>query len=174
VPSSAAPSAPAASLTPQAGPTPSVSASGGGPASCTTRDLRVKVVNTQGAAGSVYQNIDFRNIGPAPCSLYGYPQVALGIGRPFQQVGAAALRSTITAPTRVKLSPGSTGNALLRVVQALNFPPAACSPTATTYLQVYPPDQTTAVYLRFKAIGCASSSVNLLTIGVVQMGTGGK
>jgi Protein of unknown function (DUF4232) len=130
------------------------------------------VVNTEGAAGSVYQNIDLTNTGSAPCSLYGYPGVALGTGMPFSQVGAAATRSSAASAALVTLSPGQTANALLRVVQALNYPAATCSPTTTTYLQIYPPNQTTAIYLPFKSTGCTSKSVNILSIGVVQAGSG--
>ena len=145
-----------------------------GPAGCATRDLQAKVTNTEGAAGSVYQNIDFTNVGSTTCSLYGYPGVSLGTGMPFNQIGAAATRSTTASPAVVTLSPGQTANALLRVTQALNYPQAKCAPTKTTYLQIYPPNQTTALYLTYAATGCTSTSVNLLTIGVVQAGAGGQ
>ena len=98
--------------------------------------------------------------------------MALGTGMPFSQVGAAATRSTAASAALVTLSPGQTANALLRVVQALNYPAATCSPTTTTYLQIYPPNQTTAIYLPFKSTGCTSKSVNILSIGVVQAGSG--
>jgi hypothetical protein len=130
------------------------------------------VVNAEGAAGSIYQNIDFTNAGSTSCTLYGYPGVSLGTGMPFTQVGAAATRSTTAAPSAVKLAPGQTANAVLRVVEAANYPQATCSPTPTTYLRIYPPNQTTALYLAFKSTGCTSNSVKLLTIGVVQPGTG--
>ena len=149
------------------------SASGGGaagPAGCATRDLQAKVVNSEGAAGSLYQNIDFTNISNATCTLYGYPGVSLAGGTPVAQVGTAASRSTAASPTLVTLSPGQTANALLRVAQALNYPASTCSPAATTYLQIYPPNQTTPIYLSYKSTGCTSNSVNLLTIGVVQAG----
>jgi len=117
-------------------------------------------------------NIDFTNTGSASCTLDGYPGVSIGTGTPFSQVGAAATRSTAASPTVVSLSPGQTANALLRVVQAVNYPSATCSPTATTSLQIYPPNQPTAIYLPYKSTGCTSKSVNILTIGVVQAGTG--
>jgi hypothetical protein len=126
----------------------------------------------QGAAGSIYQVIDFTNISNATCTMYGYPGVSLAAGTPVAQVGAAASRSTIAAATVVTLAPGQTANALLRITQAVNYPSAKCSPTATTYLQIYPPNQTTPVYLAYKSTGCGSKSVNLLTIGVVQAGAG--
>jgi hypothetical protein len=117
--------------------------------------------------------IEFTNIGTTPCTLYGYPGVSLAAGTPVTQVGAAATRSTATSATLVTLAPGQTGSVLLRIVEAGNYPPAACSPTTTTYLQIYPPNQTTPVYLGYKSTGCASSKVNLLSVSVVTPGTGG-
>jgi len=139
---------------------------------CATGSLSIKVGASEGAAGSVYQVIDFTNTGTAACTLYGYPGVSLATGTPPGQVGAAATRSTTASPTVVTLSPGKTANALLRVTQALNYPASKCSPKATTYLQIYPPNQTTPIYLPYTSTGCASTSVNLLTIGVVQTGSG--
>jgi hypothetical protein len=142
------------------------------PNGCATRDLQAKAGVAQGAAGSVYQVIDFTNISDATCTMYGYPGVSLAAGTPVAQVGAAASRSTVAGPSVVTLAPGQTANALLRITQALNYPSATCSPAATTYLQIYPPGQTTPIYLAYQSTGCASNSVNLLTIGVVQAGSG--
>jgi hypothetical protein len=133
----------------------------------------VKAGLAQGAAGSVYQVIDFTNISATSCTLYGYPGVSLAGGTPVAQIGAAASRSTATGPSVVALAPGETANALLRITQALNYPTAKCSPTPTTYLQIFPPDQFTPIYLAYKSTGCASTSVNLLSISVIQPGTGG-
>jgi hypothetical protein len=143
-----------------------------GPAGCATRDLQAKAGVAQGAAGSLYQVIDFTNISNATCTLYGYPGVSLAAGTPAAQVGMAASRSSVTGPTVVSLAPGQTGNALLRITQALNYPTGTCAPTKTTYLQIYPPNETTPIYLAYSSTGCSSNSVNLLTIGVVQAGAG--
>jgi Protein of unknown function (DUF4232) len=145
---------------------------GGGPAGCATRDLQAKAGVSQGAAGSLYQVIVFTNISAATCTLYGYPGVSLAAGTPATQVGQAASRSTVAGPSTVTLAPGKNANALLRITQALNYPSATCSPTKTTYLQIYPPNQTTPIYLAYSSTGCSSASVNLLTIGVVQAGAG--
>ena len=142
-------------------------------AACPTRYLSAKAGLAQGTAGSIYQVIDFTNISNGPCTLYGYPGVSLASGTPVTQVGAAASRSTATAATLVTLGPGQTANALLRIVEAGNYSPGRCTPTTTTYLQIYPPNQTTPIYLGYKSTGCASSSVNLLSVSVVTAGTGG-
>jgi Protein of unknown function (DUF4232) len=185
--SSSAPSSPAPSSAPSSSAAPSGSQSPhavagsspaqsapAGPVGCATRDLQAKLANGQGAAGSLYQNIDFTNVGSTQCSLFGYPGVSIGTGMPFKQVGTAATRSTAASAAVVTLAPGQTANALLRVTQALNYPSAKCSPAKTTYLQVYPPNQTTAIYVAYSSTGCTSTSVNLLTIGVVQAGAGSQ
>jgi Protein of unknown function (DUF4232) len=146
-------------------------ASGGAPG-CATRDLKAAVGIAQGAAGSVYQVIDFTNIGTASCSLYGYPGIALAGGSPVDQIGAAASRSPQAGPALVTLKPGDVANTLLRITQAQNYPTSKCSPVASTYLQIYPPNQTTPIYLGYKSTGCSATGVNLLTVSVVQSGAG--
>jgi Protein of unknown function (DUF4232) len=141
-------------------------------AACASASLGVKAGTAEGAAGSVYQVIDFTNTGAAACTLYGYPGVSLATGTPLAQVGAAATRSSTASPTLVTLAPGATANALLRITQALNYPSASCSPKATTYLRVYPPNQTAAIDLAYTSTGCTAASVKLLTIGAVQAGAG--
>ncbi len=118
--------------------------------------------------------IYFTNIGTTPCTLYGYPGVALAGGSPqVNQVGQAASRSTATAATLVTIDPGQSANATLRIVEAGDYSPGTCQPTATTFLQIFPPNQTTPIYLAYKSTGCASSTVNLLSISVMTPGTGG-
>jgi len=146
---------------------------GGGPPGCASRDLKATVGIAQGAAGSVYQVIDFTNIGTSSCSLYGYPGVALAGGSPVTQIGAPAARSTASAPKLVSLAAGATANTLLQITDAQNYPTSRCGPTASTYLQIYPPNQTTPIYLAYKSMGCSSTKVKLLTVSVMLAGNGG-
>ena len=145
---------------------------GGGPPGCASRDLKATVGIAQGAAGSVYQVIDFTNIGTSSCSLYGYPGVALAGGSPVTQIGAPAARSTASAPKLVSLAAGATANTLLQITDAQNYPTSRCGPTASTYLQIYPPNQTTPIYLAYKSMGCSSTKVKLLTVSVMLAGKG--
>jgi hypothetical protein len=168
-------SSPTGAASASASPSGSATAPGGtagaAPA-CATNALKASAGQGQGAAGSVYQTIDFTNVSGKTCTLYGYPGVALAAGSPVTQVGAAATRSNTAAPTLVTLAAGQTANALLRIAQALNYPTAKCDPVTTTYLQIYPPNQTAPIYLAYKSTGCKETSVKLLTIGVVQLGAG--
>lgn len=99
--------------------------------------------------------------------------MALAGGSPTAQIGAAATRSTTTAAKLVTLAPGQTAYALLRVTDALNYPTSTCHPVTSAYLQIYPPNQTTPIYLPYKTKACSSTSVKQLSVSVVQPGNGG-
>ena len=130
------PASAAASASQPAAASSASAASGGGSSSgpgCASMDLGAHVGLAQGTAGSIYQVIYFTNLSNAPCTLYGYPGVALAAGSSqVNQVGAAASRSTATAPTVVTLGAGQSANATLRIVEAGNYPTGTCQPTATT------------------------------------------
>lgn len=166
----ASPQAPASSSPGTATGTP---AAPGGTAPCPTASLGLKLGLSQGAAGSVYQVLDFTNISNVTCTLYGYPGVSLAGGQPVTQVGLAASEDPTTPRKLVTLAPGQVANALLRVVDALNFPASKCGPVKTQWIQVYPPNQTTPVYLAYQTTGC-SKPVRILSVSVVQPGSGGS
>jgi Protein of unknown function (DUF4232) len=166
----ASPQAPAAGSPGTATGTP---AAPGAAAPCPTRSLGLKPGLSQGAAGSVYQVLDFTNISNVTCTLYGYPGVSLAGGHPVAQVGLAASEDPAKPRKLVTLAPGQVANALLRIVDALNFPASKCGPVKTQWIQVYPPNQTTPIYLAYKTTGC-SKPVRILSVGVVQPGAGGS
>jgi Protein of unknown function (DUF4232) len=142
-----------------------------GAAACPTRYLQVKPGVAQGTAGSVYTALDFVNISNVTCTLYGYPGVSLASGQPVTQIGLAAAEDHAQARELITLAPHAVANALLRIVDAGNFPPAKCHPTPATFLQIFPPNQTTPIYVGYTAQAC-SKPVLLLTVGVVQPGSG--
>ena len=143
-----------------------------GAAACSSRYLRAQAGARQGTAGSIYFVLELVNLNNAPCTLYGYPGVSLAAGTPVTQVGAAADRMAGT-PATVTLAPQGIASATLRVVDAGNYSPATCSPRAATYLQVYPPGQTGALYMAYGSTACAKAAVHLLTVGPMRTGTGG-
>ncbi len=156
----AATSAPAASPAVPAGPGP-----------CATRYLHAKLGIAQGTAGSMYQVLDFTNIGTVSCTLYGYPGVSFAGGTPVSQIGLAAAESKLTARKLVTLAPGAVANALLQIVHAANYPASRCNLVTADYLQIYPPDQTTPLYLSYTSQTC-SKPVQILTVSVMQPGSG--
>jgi hypothetical protein len=180
--SSSTPTAPASSSTPAVSTSPPVavpstpppaSPAGISAPACPNGSLKVTQGLGQGYAGGVYEVIDFTNTSSSECTLYGYPGVSLVSGPPYVQIGLAAKRTTTTPVKVITLAPGDTANALLQIVDALNFPTATCSPAAATDLQIYPPDQTVAVYLPNQSEACAEP-VQTTFIGAVSAGSGGS
>ena len=115
--------------------------------------------------------IDFTNTSSSTCTLYGYPGVSLVTGPPYKQIGLAAKRSPSTPPKLVTLAPGATGHALLQIVEALNYPKAACDPVKATALKIYPPNQTEPVYLPTTSTGC-DKPVQIMYVAAVRPGSG--
>jgi hypothetical protein len=157
--------------TPAVPASPSPSSVPAGPGPCPTRSLQVKLGVSQGTAGSVYTTIDFTNISNVTCTLYGYPGVSLQTARPLHQIGKPAKENPATPRALVTLQPQTTANALLRIVDAGNYPASTCGPTTAHYLQVYPPNQTTPAYIKYNTQGC-SKPVRLMTVDVVKPGSG--
>ena len=88
------------------------------------------------------------------------------------QIGLAAKENPQTPRRLVTLEPGGQANALLRIVDAQNYPPRRCGLKQASYLLVYPPNQTTPVYVGYQIAGC-TKPISLLTIDVVKRGSGG-
>src|SRR3954468_21493246 len=173
-PAPASPSAPAASSsnTPAVGAPSSSSAAGS--TACATSALQVKLGASDGYAGGVYQAVDFTNTSGSSCTLTGYPGVSLVSGPSHRQIGLAAKRSTAGAPAvTVTLGPGEVANAVVQIVDALNFPSSTCSPAKAADLKVFPPGQFTAVYLPDTSYGCRNS-VQTLFIAPVRSGASSR
>ena len=147
-------------------------AAGDGAAPCPTQSLGLKPGLAQGAAGSTYQVIDFTNISNVTCTLYGYPGVSLAGGHPVHQVGLAAAEDPTTPRKLVTLAPGQVANAVLRIVDALNYPTSRCGPVKTQWLQIYPPNQTIRAFVSYSTTAC-SKPVRTLTVTTVKPGSGG-
>ena len=143
---------------------------------CSTADLSAAVNTSPGgaAAGSTYYPMNFTNTSKSSCYLYGYPGVSFvtagsGSGK---QIGAAAQRSTAFAKLAVRLGPGSSAHAWLKVTVAANYPASACDPVTADWLKVYPPEETGAGYVSQTFSACGSASAPLLTILPVRAGRG--
>lgn len=140
------------------------------PPGCLSRYLHAAPGASQGTAGSVYVAIVFTNLSNQTCTLYGYPGVSLANGTPVKQVGLAATENPNPPRELVTLRPHGTANALLRIVDAGNYSTAQCGPVATSWLQVFPPNQTVPLYVHYSSTAC-SKPVHLLSVNVVQPGS---
>ncbi len=142
-----------------------------GRAGCPTTALTVSLGPGNGAAGSSYYPIEFTNSSSAACSLYGYPGVSF-VATSGAQVGAAATEDPTYPRQLVMLSPGRTVHAELRVTDAQNYPPSTCQPATVSRLRIFPPGQTSPLYISFTATACLNASVPILSVQTVQPGSG--
>jgi hypothetical protein len=146
------------------GSTPTTAASG--PARCNSGDLRGSLTGANGAAGSTYYMLVLTNTGGSSCLLQGYPGVSWVTGSSGQQVGAPAARQPGNAPALV-LSPGTSAQAVLRVVDAGNFG-ASCGLTPTDGLRVYPPNDYGALFISQAGEGCTNANDVVLYVAPFQ------
>jgi Domain of unknown function (DUF4232) len=162
---------PAAQGTSPAVPTQGVTTPAG-PAACATTALTASLGPGSGAAGSSYYPIVFKNSSSAPCSLYGYPGVSF-VTASGTQVGAAAVEDPTYPRRLVTLVPGSSiVHAELKITDAGNYPPSTCQPATADRLRIFPPGQTSPLYVSLSAMACSNTSVQILSVQTVQPGSG--
>ena len=89
-----------------------------------------------------------------------------------RQIGVAAQRNAAFAKTPVRLAPGQTAHAWLKVAVAANYPAATCQPVTAHWLRIYPPDETVAGYVGHTFSVCSSTSTALLSVLPVRAGQG--
>lgn len=151
---------------------PTSSPSPTGPGDCATSALHVSTGQSQGAAGTIYTSIDFKNVAGSPCILRGYPGVSLVTAGSSagHQIGAAARRDPATPVTAITLAPGQVAHATLGVSQAGNYPATTCHPVTAHWLKVFPPNQYAAVYLPFTTQTCSLASQKTMIIRAMSSG----
>jgi Domain of unknown function (DUF4232) len=168
-PSRSAATAPATTTTPAQQQTSPPAAAAAG---CLTRYLNGTIGLSQGTAGAVEVVIVFKNLDNVPCTLYGFPGVALAAGTPVTDVGQPSSENPSTARELVTLAPGGYANATLQVEDAANFPASTCMPVPTTWMEVIPPNQSVPLNIPYNSTACKGST-KLLTVTAVRPGNGG-
>ena len=126
------------------------SGSSSGPSPCRSADLQASLGG--GAGAGMSQNrlgLQLRNVGSAPCTLYGYPGVSWVAGSKGQQVGAAASRQPDngSAEKVITLAPGALASAPIDIVAAAVIPTSECKPVPVRGLRVYPPGERAALFI---------------------------
>jgi hypothetical protein len=136
---------------------------------CSTGKL-VVWLNTEGngAAGSRYYKLELTNLSVHSCTLTGYPGVS-AVDLAGHQLGRAAMRTPSTART-ITLAYGAAASAVLRIVEAGNYPPASCRQAHAAGLRVYPPGQTASKLVPFPFEACARSGPTILSVEALRSG----
>ncbi len=108
-----------------------------------------------GTAGSVYVLLDFRNSSQRTCTLDGHPGVSFVGHGDGTQLGEPASRTGGT--TSVRLAPGRSTTALLKITDAGNYPAEQCAPTTADGLRIYPPDSRASTFVDLRTQACQRS-----------------
>ncbi len=134
---------------------------------CRSAQLSASLGPPEGAAGSVYRVLIFTNTGNGACSMRGFPGVSYVAGDAGQQVGPAAERVGDTGGS-VRIAPGATASAQLRLVNVANYDAAVCRPTPVRGMRIYPPGETAALFVPVEETGCAGTPPgSQLTVGTI-------
>ncbi|HEY6278030.1 MAG TPA: DUF4232 domain-containing protein [Streptosporangiaceae bacterium] len=144
----------------------------GAPPGCLSRYLYAKPGLIQGTSTRTYLVVQFKNLDNVPCSLYGYPGVALDTGLPVHQIGRPAAEDPATPRELVILQPHRWANALLTIANAHNYPPATCHVITASGIQVIPPNQSIPLYIPFNTQTC--KNIVTMTVGAVRPGRAGS
>lgn len=128
----------------------------GGVPNCGTDELRGSLGPAEGAAGSVYVPLVLTNVGGRTCELRGFPGVSYVAGDDGHQIGPAAAMSGPRGG-EVVLKPGAAAAAQLQLVNVANFDAGVCHPMPVRGLRVYPPGDTTSLYVERAGTGCAGA-----------------
>lgn len=144
---------------------PSPTSSGNAPKSppCQVSQLSVRLGVGGAAAGTSYQQIDFRNVGTTTCVLSGYPTVVFldPAGQPVGQPAAPMnLLGTPIGP--VELAAGQVGHASLGVATAQNYPAATCKPATTSTIRVSVPGDSATTTIHDRETVCSTGPTSTL------------
>jgi Protein of unknown function (DUF4232) len=119
-----------------------------------------------GTAGSVYYRFQFTNFSHHACTLIGYPRV-LAVNLAGRRIGSPASHDSSESPRLVSLAPGKSAPALIRIVNAENFPRSACRPVTAAGFRVYPPGSTASRLVPFPFRVCSRVGNGNLSVRVV-------
>jgi Domain of unknown function (DUF4232) len=119
-----------------------------------------------GTAGSIYYKLELTNLSGHTCTLRGYPGVS-GIDLHGRQLGSPALRNPAHPTRAVSLRNGASATAVLRIVEAGNYPRATCRPVSAAGIRVYPPNDTASKLVPFPFQACSRKGPSYLQIETV-------
>jgi hypothetical protein len=122
---------------------------------------------SNGTAGSIYYTLEFTNLATHACTLGGYPGVS-AVNLAGHQLGSAASRDHGTATHTVTLAPDASATAVLRIVEAGNFPTSTCRQTTAAGLRVYPPNLTSAKTVPFPFSACSRTGPAYLSVQAIK------
>jgi len=136
---------------------------------CRTGDLKLSLGEGDGAAGTAYAPLIFKNVSGRTCTLYGFPGVSWVAGNDGHQVNTGFDR-TDAAKSTITLAAGAVAHATLATHDVGFFDAAQCKPVSVRGLRVYPPDETKSIFVPLATKACSVNGVNKGTVSPVAKG----
>jgi hypothetical protein len=137
---------------------------------CAAADLTAWLgIPGDGAAGSVYYELELSNTSGHVCALFGFPGVSAIDGH-GSQLGSAAARDHGDVSRTVTLRRGGTAHVVLRIVNTGAL--SGCHPAAAVELKIYPPNDLASVSVPFSFTACQNHGPVFLYIRTTMRGTG--
>lgn len=140
-----------------------------GTSRCHTADLKLSLGQGDGAAGTTYAPLIFKNVSGRTCTLYGFPGVSWVAGNDGHQVNAGFDR-TDAAKSTITLAPGALGHATLATHDVGFYDAAQCKPVSVRGYRVYPPDETKSIFVPLATKACSVKGVNKGTVSPIAKG----
>jgi len=122
--------------------------------------------NGNGAAGSVFYNLEFTNLSGHACTLNGFPFIN-AVSLTGSLLGRRAAFNHTTTPHMVTVHQGQTVTAVLQLTDVGVFPASKCKPVTAAGLRVFPPNQTRAKVVPFPFGACSATGVTFMGVGPV-------
>jgi hypothetical protein len=126
----------------------------------------VNADSANGAAGTIFFNLEYTNISHATCSLFGYPGVS-ATNSNGTQLGKAATRNSAAPAKTIDIVPGGTAHSFLGYHDILIEP--SCKPKSAFFLKVFAPNDTVAKHAFFDLPVCTTGQANF-SVERVQAG----
>ncbi|WP_240519366.1 DUF4232 domain-containing protein [Amycolatopsis antarctica] len=148
-------------------PAPPPQASG----DCRANELELSIGQGDAAAGTVYKQLRFTNVGDRECTVQGWPGVSYVGGDDGHQIGESAFREGEKGGA-IELGKGESAFADIGMVNVGNFDQAQCEPEQVRGLRVYPPQETESMFVQLDGTGCRGDDIpgNQLTVKTIQKG----
>jgi len=142
-----------------------------GTSRCHTGALTLSLGAGEGAAGTAYVPLVFKNVSGRTCTLFGFPGVSWVAGDDGHQVNVPFAR-TGAAKSTVTLAAGAVAHATLATHDVGFYDVAQCKPVSVRGLRVYPPDETKSIFVPLATKACSVNGVNNGTVAPIAKGSG--
>lgn len=151
------------------GPSPApASVTASAPPRCETSGLDIWLESEIGGGvlGGVYYRFQFTNFSGHACTLSGYPKV-VAVSLAGRRIGSPAAHDRAERRRLVRLAPGGSAPALIRVSDVGSFSPSACRPVSAAGFRVYPPGNAASRLVPFPFRVCSKVGNGNMAVRVV-------